>query len=1367
MGIRLLRNSIALFALTAISLSSFSQKNTAELQQQRQKILSDKHVAAVTLSAERQSPSLITMDTKKAAYKKADALPLLKNYLNARAGIDELLPAKQTAMKDAVEVLQFQQYFKGIKVEHGSFKALVKNGDIQFFNGAWFTTPAETPVQPAITEAQALTAAKSAVGATKYAWEEAQEYLHAATDAKAIASLTKEMEEYLPKGELVIVKDFSQTGNIRMRLAYKFNIYASIPLSREWVYVDALNGKILLIDHILKHVGDPKSTTPPPPSVGTTVHTRYAGTQTINVKQITGTPVVNPALDPNSGLTMVSSHPTTGSDIGYIAGSNTYVLMDDTKGAGIETYDMNTVGGLPVSLPAAVYSQSKSFTDVDNNWDSTEHARGTAYDGSNEIENDDIAWDAHWGAGVVYDYWLQKHNRLSFDNNNSKIKSYIHYGPAYDNAFWNGSVMTYGDGSGTAATGFKALTSLDVCGHEIGHAICSSTSDLAYVGESGAMNEALSDIWASCIEHYAMTRAGSTVPLGKYRSFYIGEQIGADYDHPLRRMDNPKAQSNPDTYGGENWINPVCTATLVNDECGVHTNSGVLNHWFFLLTAGSLNGTRPTGLGAANYYMADSDDELRDAPGVPNGGGSYRVNGVGFDMSEKVTYVMETLLTSTADYNEAREVSIQAATALSGDPCSPLVESVTNAWYAVGVGAEFSAPCITTYGFVYQPGITIDESTYAPGCTATKTFYVPVLLPPNSSATITANGSATINNDYTLSTTVLANASLTDTKLDTVAVVIKNDAAVEGNETIDLTVAVTNTGGNPVNTLYTITLSDDDVLPLFSADSVVLINETFTDANTSTPFNMPANWSETLEVPEVSNPDPTATTGYNHWGVFNNSIGVTGKTDVVTLPDGTYNPLSTSKTIIHTNQKIDARGLNNLMLQFNYTVQGEVDVTSGGGPDEFPVFDYMSMVYSLDGTNWMEVAPKGFASLLPTSGTYGALLPAALNNQQFYFGFRWENDANAGGPISVSIDNLNLKAAGVRIETELNDNGSENTVQNNDVYFYSTQDRDIIGKITQQDASVYGCTNVSIEKAGTSTFILFSAGTNRNVVSDKVVRVAPAVNNPSGTYSVTLYYTEQEIAAVEIATGIPRNMFNLYKTSASVYTGATSANTEVTAAVYTPIAGVGGSFTATFNTGTSGGFAIGAVISVTLPVTCKDFRGLKNSNNSITLQWNVAQEINSKGFELERSTDGANYVKIAGVPFSVGNRGLYTYVDNNTANYSQAFYRLKQIDMDGRYTYLCGILRFRFDDQLFSISNIYPNPGSSQASVNVYADKATRLRIDYINALGQTIITQEEQVQPGSGILQLKSQRLQPGVYMLRFKDDAGNLLGSQTYIRQ
>src|SRR5207253_6636107 len=108
----------------------------------------------------------------------------------------------------------------------------------------------------------------------------------------------------------------------------------------------------------------------------------------------------------------VSSHPQT--EPTYVPGSATYTLIDDTRGKGIETYDLNNVGGLPISV-GSLYAQGKSFTDVDNNWTLPEHKRSATEGGAAEAENDDIAWDAHWGAEMVYDYWGTKHKRKSYD----------------------------------------------------------------------------------------------------------------------------------------------------------------------------------------------------------------------------------------------------------------------------------------------------------------------------------------------------------------------------------------------------------------------------------------------------------------------------------------------------------------------------------------------------------------------------------------------------------------------------------------------------------------------------------------------------------------------------------------------------------------------------------------------------------------------------------------------------------------------------------------------------------------------------------------------------------------------------------------
>lgn len=1151
-----LRRALLLCAISLLFTSVKAQKTPQQVDDLKKKVLADPKVAAVAISEERQTPSLIVLKSN-SGYTRDQAAAALRNYLDLRSGTDDLVVAKTNQLSGGLEVLELQQYYKGIKVEHARFKALVKNGVVQFFNGAWFAVPASLAAQPAISENAALNFAKTKVGAKKYAWEEVAQKIAQANEASVKEALQKELTDLTPKGELVVVKDFTRSGVAQTRLAYKFNIYAAEPISRAWIYVDAQNGKVLLVDKIIKHVADPV-----PASVSATVQTRYAGTQVIKTKLISGN-------DPNSGTSLTSSHPTT--EPLYLPGANTYVLIDDSRGNGIETYDLNGVGGLPLSVPS-LYLQGKSFTDVDNNWTTAEHHRSLANDGAFEAENDDIAWDAHWGAEVVYDYWLAKHNRLSYDGNNARIKNFIHYGPAYDNAFWNGTAMTYGDGSGPTAGGFKALTSLDVCGHEIGHGVCSSTADLVYANESGAMNEAFSDIWAACIEHFSMVRSGSTVPSTAYRPFYIGEQISATADNPLRRMDNPKAQGNPDTYGGTNWADPNCTPSLANDQCGVHTNSGVLNHWFFLLTAGSKNGTRPAGMTANQYYFADSDDEINDL------GNAYSVNGVGFDVAENIAFLTEIMLTSTATYAEAREVSIQVAQAVSGDPCSALTETVTNAWYACGVGAKFVKPCTVKYGFIYQPGTTVSESSATQGCNTSRTITVPVLLPANSTATVTVSGTATKGADYTLSATSLNNTATTNSKQNLV-VTINNDGVVEADETINLKLSVTNTGANPVNTSYVITITNDDVVPIIGNSEITLLNETFTRGDG---FDDPAGWTETLQLAETSG-DPLAI-GKNQWGIFDNQLAITGKEGLTDtkLANGTYNNLSESNTLIKS-PLLDARGLSLINMKFDYTVQGEVDAASGSADIEnLPVFDYMAVLYSLDGVNFVELNTgdfKQFASATPASGTFSGTLPVSLSNKQFYLAFRWSNDANAGGPVSVQIDNLVVKGAPRKIENDLNQNGRENLAAGYDVYFYSQQDGEVLGRVKNNSTKDFGCTNVYVEKTGTGAFNLYQGNDGLHKVADKIIRIETSLIYKQST-TVTLYYTEAQLQALENATGHKRTEFSLYQVDAASYTAATSQNTKKYAATYTAIPGVGGYYTIAFNDKANGSYALGYPVSI-------------------------------------------------------------------------------------------------------------------------------------------------------------------------------------------
>ncbi|MFD2999073.1 M4 family metallopeptidase [Pontibacter toksunensis] len=511
----------------------------------------------------------------KESFRADQASQVLSTYLNLKAE-DELKPVKQETDVNGFQHQRFAQYYKEVRVEYGSYHVHSRNGIVESINGE-IKKIKKLNTKPALAEKAAMQRAVAFVGARKYMWDDPeQEAWIKKTEGKPEAT-------FFPKGELVIVNNYLSPSKERREepvLAWKFNIYAQEPLSRDFIYVDAQTGEVVHKDAIIKHAVASGSAT-----------TRYSGTQTI-------------ATDSYNG---------------------SFRLRDLSRGGGIETYNCKT---------GTSYNTATDFTDANNSWTDGEF---------NNTAKDNAALDAHWAAQKTYDYFKNRHNRNSYDNAGAKIKSYVHYDKSYENAFWNGSVMTYGDG----ATRFDALTSLDVGAHEIGHAVCSSTASLVYSNESGALNEGLSDIWAAAVEQYAApTKA----------TWLIGEDI--DKQRPaLRSMSDPNAEGQPDTYKGTHWYSGT------EDNGGVHTNSGVLNYWFYLLSVGK--------------------------SGTNDHGTTFSVSGIGITDAAKIVYRMETVyLTSNSGYADARTYSIQAATDLFGQGSNQVLQA-TNAWHAVGVGGKF------------------------------------------------------------------------------------------------------------------------------------------------------------------------------------------------------------------------------------------------------------------------------------------------------------------------------------------------------------------------------------------------------------------------------------------------------------------------------------------------------------------------------------------------------------------------------------------------------------------------------------------------------------------------------------------------------
>lgn len=257
----------------------------------------------------------------------------------------------------------------------------------------------------------------------------------------------------------------------------------------------------------------------------------------------------------------------------------------------------------------------------------------------NFFDTDSVANAAHFGAEKTYDFYYEKFGRNSIDNNGLQLLSYVHLGQNVENAMWTSGAMFYGDGVG----GYQ-FTFLSVCGHEITHGLTENTANLYYEYESGALNEAFSDMFGASIAYYASDTLKWT----------IGDELGSAF----RDMSNPKAYQNADTYHGQYWV------TGSDDNGGVHSNSGPANFWFYLLCEGG--------------------------EGTNDKGAYYNVTPIGIGKADSlIFYTLTENLTETSDYHETYELSLLVAAELFGE-CSPEYLSVAEAWWAIGVGYHYS-----------------------------------------------------------------------------------------------------------------------------------------------------------------------------------------------------------------------------------------------------------------------------------------------------------------------------------------------------------------------------------------------------------------------------------------------------------------------------------------------------------------------------------------------------------------------------------------------------------------------------------------------------------------------------------------------------
>jgi Zn-dependent metalloprotease len=277
---------------------------------------------------------------------------------------------------------------------------------------------------------------------------------------------------------------------------------------------------------------------------------------------------------------------------------------------------------------------------------------GTAVRNEGDAPTADVAVnEAYDGSGATYDLFKEIYQRNSIDNNGMRMDSTVHYQKGYDNAFWNGEQMVYGDGDENLPAGerlFNRFTiAIDVIGHELTHGVTQFEAKLAYSQQPGALNESMSDVFGSLVKQFSLNQTADQadwiIGAGLLTENVNGVGIRS-MKAPGTAYDDPVLGKDPQPAHMKDYVNTV------SDNGGVHINSGIPNHAFYV-TALEIGGNAWQKVGQIWYVT------LRDK------------------------------LTSSSKFQDCANLTFQAAGELFGAG-SIEQQAVKNGWAAVGLSTD-------------------------------------------------------------------------------------------------------------------------------------------------------------------------------------------------------------------------------------------------------------------------------------------------------------------------------------------------------------------------------------------------------------------------------------------------------------------------------------------------------------------------------------------------------------------------------------------------------------------------------------------------------------------------------------------------------
>ena len=574
--------------------------------------------------------------------------------------------------------------------------------------------------------------------------------------------------------------------------------------------------------------------------------------------------------------------------------------------------------------------------------------------------------------------------------------------------------------------------------------------------------------------------------------------------------------------------------------------------------------------------------------------------------------------------------------------------------------AEGTSPCTGAASRTVDIGL---EIATAPSAAAT--------------VTLTPSGTATLGADYTLSSTTVSFAA-GQTASQTVTLTVLEDAAVEADEQLVLTLTVNANGGDaeadPTAQSLTVNFRNDDQAPSIGQPTTLLAQ----DFN-----NGLGNWTVTAGG---NTPDT--------WFVKTDSDNLDGTPYLIADSDAAGNGSSMVATL--RSPTFDGTAVSNPTLSFDQFIRVygpgtvetfEVDIRSNG---------VWQNVYSRD-ENDGSIGDWGNPDAVSL-----ALTTYAATDNQLRFVY------TAAYDWYWAIDNVTVTGlSNTSVQTSTNSSGGFADYDfgpNQTVHYYDPVSGAVMASLTNTSTHDYGCTRVEVDRAATAApGATASTAAGAQWLTEKTLLVTPELNNSSGSYSISLYYTAAEINGWAAATGLPVADLQLVK---SVGAMGTANNVSLAPATVTTL-GTDFVYTASFNTGFSG-FALGNAGNL-LPVELLSFTATA-AEDIVQLNWATATEFQNAGFTVERSSRPAEGFSPIGWVTGAGTseRPLtYAFTDAAALPAQTYYYRLRQEDFDGTIDY-SPVRSARLENGVTPDFTVSPNPARTTLRIQPrgFADDA-------------------------------------------------------------